>query len=99
MMLVWRRRWYAAAYMMSGLRGSTSKSVTPVFSLMVSDAFQVAPPSVDLYRPRSPPGEKSGPCDATQMVLELRGSIQILAMCSELGRPMLRQVRPASVDL
>ena len=32
-------------------------------------------------------------------MLELRGSIRILAMCSELGRPMFFQVLPASVLL
>ena len=31
-------------------------SATPVFSLMVSTAFQFLPPSVVLYKPRSPPG-------------------------------------------
>ncbi len=40
-------------------------SLMPVSALMVSTGFQVAPPSVVLKRPRSPPAENSGPCDAT----------------------------------
>ncbi len=98
-MLVVRRRWYAAAYMMSGLRGSTSKSVTPVFSVIVKAAFQVAPPSVVLYKPRSPPAENNGPCAATQTTFELRGSTQILPICSEFGSPAFFHVLPASVLL
>ena len=40
-------------------------SVTPVFSLIASTAFQVLPPSVVLKSPRSPPAFQSGPCAAT----------------------------------
>jgi hypothetical protein len=35
--------------MMSGLRGFTAKSVTPVFSLTVSIAFQVCSQSNELF--------------------------------------------------
>ena len=58
-----------------------------MFSLTVRTGFHVAPPSVVLYTPRSPPGENSGPCAATNTVFEFRGSITIFATCSEFGRP------------
>src|SRR3954468_23405310 len=74
-------------------------SVMPVFSLILKTAFQVFPPSVVLYRPRSPPGDQSGPCDATYTTAELRGSIRIFAMCSEFFSPTFVHVFPASVDL
>jgi hypothetical protein len=74
-------------------------SLIPVSGLIVSTADQVAPPSVVLYRPRSPPADQRGPCAATYTVLLLRGSIRILPMCSEAASPMRVHVRPASVDL
>jgi hypothetical protein len=40
-------------------------SETPVFALMVRTDFQVLPPSVVLYSPRSPPALQSGPWAAT----------------------------------
>src|ERR1044071_8483351 len=44
-----------AAYTMSGLRGSSATSMKPVFAFAPALAtVQVAPPSVVLYRPRSP---------------------------------------------
>jgi len=43
-----RCRWYADAYTMSGFDGSIATSFTPVFSLIVSTAFQFFPPSVVL---------------------------------------------------
>ena len=94
-----RRRWYDDAYITSGFFGSSTRSVMPVFSLMVSNADHVFPPSVVLYNPRSPPGENSGPCAATYTTFELRGSITILPICSEVSSPTRFQVLPASVDL
>src|SRR5581483_2125654 len=93
-----RRRWYAAAISTSGLRGSSTTSVTPVFSLMDSTHFQVLPPSVVLYRPRSPPGPHSGPCAATYTTSELRGSRRILPMCSDLSSPTFFQDLPPSSE-
>src|SRR5262249_8754835 len=60
-----RRRWYAAAISTSGLRGSSTTSVTPVLALILSTHCHDLPPSVVLYRPRSPPGPQSGPWAAT----------------------------------
>jgi len=40
-----RRRWYDAAYMTSGFRGSMTTSVIPVFSSTVRIGFQAFPPS------------------------------------------------------
>ncbi len=51
--------------MTSGLPGRKTMSLIPVSSLMNSTRVQVAPPSVVLYRPRSPPADQSGPCDET----------------------------------
>src|SRR6187551_1181357 len=79
----WRRRWYEDAYITTAFFGSSTMSVMPVFSLIVSTADQVFPPSLVLYNPRSPPDENSGPCAATNTTFELRGSITILPMCSE----------------
>jgi hypothetical protein len=44
----WRLLCHAAASSTSGSRGSITTSVTPVFSLTVSTAVQVLPPSVVL---------------------------------------------------
>ena len=40
-------------------------SVAPVSGLIGSTAFHVAPPSVVLYSPRSPPADHSGPIAVT----------------------------------
>ena len=59
-----RPRAAAAAPRRRGRRdssGSITTSVTPVSALIDSTAFHVCPPSVVLYRPRSPPEDHSGP--------------------------------------
>src|ERR1035441_1178962 len=82
-----RRRWYAAAYTMSGFDGSSATSTTPVFSLTVSTAFQFFPPSVLLYSPRSPPAPQSGPSAATYTTFESRGSTTTRPTCSDFYNP------------
>ena len=71
----------------------------PVFSLTLRILFQVLPPSVVLYRPRSPPGPQSGPCAATYTMSESFGSIRILPMCSDVFRPTFCHELPPSTDL
>src|ERR1039458_5386367 len=72
---------------MSGFDGSIATSTTPVFSLMVSTAFQVFPPSVDLKSPRSPPAPHSGPSAATYTTFESRGSMTTRPICSDFFSP------------
>src|SRR5688500_15333313 len=95
------RRWrcQVVATRTSGLRGSSCTSFTPVQSSTCSTRAQVVPPSVVLYRPRSPPLLHTGPCDATYTTSELRGSIRMRPMCSLSFRPTFFQERPASIDL
>src|SRR5262249_45647182 len=95
----WRRRCQLAAISVSGLRGSSTTSVTPVFSSMLRTLSHVLPPSTVLYKPRSPPSFHSGPCAATYTVSESRGSIRILPMCSLCSSPTLVHVFPPSVLL
>src|SRR5689334_15466751 len=61
--------------------------------------FQVCPPSVVLYNPRSPPDDHSGPCAATQTTSLFRGSIAMRPIFSECSRPTRCHVAPASVLL
>src|ERR1700682_6381183 len=83
---------------MSGFAGSSCTSTTPVFSLMVSTAFQVLPASVVLYSPRSPPGPHSGPSAATYTTFESRGSITTRPICSDFLSPRFCQLFPPSSD-
>src|ERR1700689_3081145 len=83
---------------MSGFDVSIPTSTTPVFSLMVSTAFQVFPPSADLYNPRSPPGPHSGPSAATYTAFESRGSITTRPICSDFFSPKFCQFFPPSSD-
>src|SRR5262249_39076129 len=94
-----RRRCHVEAYSTSALFGSITMSLPPVSGLTSSTAFQVAPPSVVLKMPRSPPEDHSGPCAATYTTFELRGSIWMRPMCSDFSRPTRFHVVPASVDL
>ena len=64
-----------------------------------STSDQERPPSVVLYKPRSGESLHSLPGTQTYTVLPSRGSIAILATCSEFGRPMRCQVSPPSVVL
>src|SRR5262245_4068637 len=75
-----------------------TRSVAPVLSSTFSTCFQVVPPSVVLYTPRSPPGPQSDPVAATRTVLLSSGSITMRAIARELGRPMFFHDVPPSVD-
>src|SRR5271157_1288548 len=92
-----RRRWNDAAYRILGLPGSMATSVNPVSGSMYLDFFQVWPPSVDLYRPRSALGPKRCPPAATYTVL---GSVESTTMrpidCVS-SRPRCVQWSPPSV--
>ncbi len=93
-----RRRCQVAAMMMSGFRGSSTTSVTPVCALTVMMLSHVLPPSIVLYKPRSPPSAQSGPCAATYTTFEFLGSTTIWPMCSEFASPMFLNVRPPSSE-
>ena len=80
-------------------RLQNGQSVTPVFLSMTSTPCQVVPPSVDLYKPRSPPEDHSGPSAATNTTSLLRGSTKIFPMCSDCSSPMCCQVSPPSLLL
>src|SRR5512142_720109 len=92
-----RLRCHADAYSTSGFEGSITTSLTPVFSLIVSTAFQVFPPSAVLYSPRSPPGAHSGPCAAAYTTLLSRGSMTMRDTCSDfLSRMFFHDLPPSS---
>src|SRR5262245_31818737 len=78
-----RMRCHVVAMRMSGLRGSSTTSLTPAHVPPSSTFFHVRPPSVVLYKPRSPPFTDNGPCAATYTTSELRGSMRIFPMCSD----------------
>src|ERR1019366_753067 len=61
--------------------------------------FQVAPPSVVLYRPRSAFDFHAAPSAATYTVFGSRGCTTMRPMCCVFSSPMNFQVRPPSVDL
>src|SRR5262245_62260849 len=92
-------RCHVVASSTSGSRGSITTSLTPAHVPPSSTFFHVLPPSVVLYKPRSPPFTESGPCAATYTTSELRGSMTILPMCSDSFSPTFCHVRPASIDL
>ena len=94
-----RYRCHVVASRTSGLRGSIAMSLAPAHVPPSSTFFHVLPPSVVLYRPRSPPFRDSGPWAATQTTSEFFGWITIFPMCSDSLRPTLVHVRPASTDL
>ena len=70
-------------------------SAMPVFSLISRTGAQVAPPSVVLKRPRSPPGAHSPPIAAAYTTSGSRGSIRIWPMCSEVLQPRVGPAPPA----
>ena len=74
-------------------------SVKPVYWLISFVFVQVRPPSLVLYRPRSPPAAQSGPTAATYTTLGSRGSITMRPMCCDFGSIGADHVRPPSVDL
>src|SRR5258706_1140563 len=94
-----RWRWYIAAYSVSGVRGSITRSVAPVLSSTNSDFVHVAPPSVVLNTPRSALGPQRWPTAATYTMSGFSGWITTRPTCRVARKPIARQVRPASVDL
>src|SRR4051812_30173686 len=85
--------------MVRGSFGDVARSLAPVSSSTYNTRFHVAPPSVVLYTPRSPPAPNSGPVAATSTVLSFDGSIRMRPMCFESRSPTLVNVFPPSVDL
>src|SRR5262245_26815819 len=68
-----RVRYHAAAYSSFGSFGLISMSTTPVLLSIYKVCFQVLPPSVVLYTPRSLLGEYKCPNTATHAVLLSEG--------------------------
>ena len=94
-----RRRWYMLAKSTFGSAMEMATSLAPVSSSPLSTCFQVSPPSVVLYTPRSPPGPKSGPVAATNTMFSLVGCRTMRLMCLLLGSPISANVLPPSVLL
>ncbi len=76
-----------------------TSALAPVSSSTASTCVHVSPPSVVLKSPRSPPGPKSGPVEATRTTSLSRGSMSMRLTCRDSGRPMCSKVSPPSVDL
>src|SRR6185437_86809 len=79
-----RSRSSAAAYSTSGFDGSITTSPKPVYLLISLVFVQLLPPSVVLYKPRSPPEVQSGRSAATYTMFGSRGSIRMRPMCCDL---------------
>src|SRR5438105_1179331 len=94
-----RVRYQALAYNSAGFSGLISISTTPVLLSMNRVCFQVLPPSVVLYMPRSLLGEYKCPCTATQAVLLSVGCNNILPIWCDSGKPRYCQVLPLLVLL
>ncbi len=75
-----RRLSYVAAYSTDGLRGSMTRSMTPILSLTNNTFSHVAPPFVVLNTPRSALSEYRWPMAATKTTSGLDGSIAMRAM-------------------
>ena len=84
---------------MFGSVADITSSFAPVSSSTVSTCFQLLPPSVVLYTPRSPPGPNNGPVAATNTTSLLVGCMTIRLMCFDCGNPIIANVLPPSVDL
>src|SRR6267142_1694827 len=94
-----RRRWYAAAYSVSGLSGSMAMSLTPVSSLIFRTCDQLLPPSLVLYTPRSGFGPHKCPSAATYTTSEFFAWTTIRPMCRVASSPIFFHVFPPSSDL
>ena len=94
-----RRRWYIDANRMFGSVADITRSFAPVSSSPLRTCFQLFPPSVVLYTPRSPPGPNSGPVAATSTTSLLVGWMTMRLMCFDCGSPIIAKVLPPSVDL
>src|SRR5688500_19000109 len=89
-----------AASRMFGFVGCICTSMNPVVAFAPGlMSCQVVPPSVVLYRPRSPPVFHAGPSAATYATLALVGCTTMRPMCCDLSRPIGFQVMPPSVLL
>src|SRR5687767_12045099 len=85
--------------MLLGLPGSIATSIAPVVPLSPSRTrIHVSPPSVVRYRPRSPPGTKRLPAEATNTRLGFAGSTAIRPMAPEVGNPIDCHVAPPSLE-
>src|ERR1041385_7085755 len=94
------RKSHIPANSVPGCCGSIVSIEQPVEALApASTLFQVLPPSLVLYTPRSLLSLQSLPGTQTYTVLGLEGSTRILTIRSDSGSPMLVQVSPPSVDL
>src|SRR5208283_1748901 len=82
-----------------GLPGWISRSAAPTESETNSTFFQVLPPSVERYTPRSLFGAKGLPSAATYTKSGLPGSTRTVAICPTSRKPENAHVFPASVDL
>src|SRR5688572_18730896 len=79
--LGWRRWSHIVTYIRWGLEGSMAMSDAPVVGVSPARiSCHVFPPSLDRYRPRSPPGLNRWPVAATKMVLGFVGWTTISEM-------------------
>src|SRR5579872_589118 len=91
-----RRICQMPAYTMRGLRGSASMSLTPLAGPANSVRRHVRPPSVVKYTPRSAVLRNGLPRTPTRTRFGSCGSITILEIAYESGKPALRQCAPPS---
>src|SRR5215813_12848971 len=92
-----RRREYDAAYTVLGFCGSIATSVNPVSLSMNFTFFQVLPPSVVLYRPRSGLGPNRCPPAATYTICGFVGCTTMRWMAWVSSSPRCVQCAPPSV--
>src|SRR6185436_6835681 len=85
---------HIAAYRMRGLLMSIESSDAPVLSSTYKTFFHVAPPSVDLYRPRSFDLLYKAPCAATKTMFGFFGSTTMREMCWLDSSPIFFHVLP-----
>src|ERR1700743_567338 len=90
---------HIAAYMMFGFVSSISMSTAPVAGPRSRTLRHVAPPSVDLYTPRSSLLRRYCPESAMKTMFGAVGWMRILEIASEFLNPTCVQVLPASVGL
>src|ERR1051325_10163103 len=83
---------------MRGLFMSIESSAAAVLSSTYNTGFQVAPPPIDLYTPRSFEGIYKAPCAAAETMLGSFGSMTMRAMCCVASSPIFFHVLPTSVD-
>src|SRR6266478_6398763 len=82
-----RTAYHSVAYTTRGFPGSKHRSTAPVTLSLYKTFFQLRPPSVDRYTPRSSCGPKVWPKAATSTRSGLCGSTRIRPMCRVSTRP------------